>query len=130
MLRMNRTVMAARAATTTTMIIITTPKLATSGSIAALQNDSASSSDQATSGKEAGKAKKQKLEIPDKEFTLEDIAKHNTKEDCRVSVNGMALNVTDFLDNHPGGPKAILLYRGKDATKEFNMLHDKNVIEV
>jgi cytochrome b involved in lipid metabolism len=42
----------------------------------------------------------------------------------------MALNVTDFLENHPGGPKAILLYAGKDATEEFNMLHDKNVIEV
>jgi cytochrome b involved in lipid metabolism len=81
---------------------------------------------------DAGKAKKpaKKLEIPDKEFTLADIAKHNTKEDCWVSVNGMALNVTDFLENHPGGPKAILLYAGKDATEEFNMLHDKNVIEV
>jgi len=86
-------------------------------------NDSASS---------AGKAKKpaKKLEIPDKEFSLRDIAKHNTPEDCWVAVNGMALNVTDFLKNHPGGPKAILLYRGKDATKEFNMMHDKNVIEV
>jgi len=42
----------------------------------------------------------------------------------------MALNVTEFLENHPGGPKAILLYAGKDATEEFNMLHDKNVIEV
>jgi len=82
--------------------------------------------------KDAGKTKKtaKKLEIPDKEFSLEDIAKHNTKDDCWVAVNGMALNVTDFLENHPGGPKAILLYAGKDATEEFNMLHDKNVIEV
>ena len=86
-------------------------------------NDSASS---------AGKAKKpaKKLEIPDKGFSLEDIAKHNTPEDCWVAVNGMALNVTGFLENHPGGRKAILLYSGKDATKEFNMMHDKNVIEV
>ena len=92
-------------------------------STAAVQNDSAPS---------AGKVKKpaKKLEIPDKEFTLEDIAKHNTKEDCWVAVNGLALDVTDFLENHPGGPKAILLYAGKDATEEFNMLHDKNVIEV
>jgi len=60
---------------------------------------------------------------------LKEIAKHNTKEDCWVSVNGMTLDVTHFLENHPGGPKAILLYAGKDATEEFNMLHDKNVIE-
>ena len=80
---------------------------------------------------EAGKAKKpaKKFEIPDKEFTLADIAKHNTKDDCWVAVNGLALNVTGFLPDHPGGPKAILLYAGKDATEEFNMLHDKNVIE-
>jgi succinate dehydrogenase/fumarate reductase flavoprotein subunit/predicted heme/steroid binding protein len=79
---------------------------------------------------DAGKAKKPKFEIPDKEYTLADIAKHNTKDDCWVAVNGLALNVTEFLENHPGGPKAILLYAGKDATEEFNMLHDKNVIEV
>jgi len=91
----------------------------------AVQNESAAPSD-------AGKVKKpaKKLEVPDKEFSLQDIAKHNSKDDCWVAVNGMALNVTDFLENHPGGPKAILLYAGKDATEEFNMLHDKNVIEV
>jgi predicted heme/steroid binding protein len=94
-------------------------------STAAVQNDTGSSSDPAKVKKPA-----KKLEIPDKEFSLEDISKHNTQDDCWVSVNGMALNVTDFLENHPGGPKAILLYAGKDATEEFNMLHDKNVIEV
>ena len=92
----------------------------------------ASSDPSSSSGNDSGKAKKpaKKFEIPDKEFSLEDIAKHNTKDDCWVAVNGMALNVTDFLENHPGGPKAILLYAGKDATEEFNMLHDKNVVEV
>jgi cytochrome b involved in lipid metabolism len=98
-------------------------------STAAVQHDSTSLSD---SSSLAGKVKKpaKKLEIPDKAFSLEEIAKHNTEDDCWVAVNGMALNVTEFLKNHPGGPKAILLYAGKDATEEFNMLHDKNVIEV
>jgi cytochrome b involved in lipid metabolism len=32
------------------------------------------------------------------------------------------------LDDHPGGAKAILLYAGKDATEQFDMLHDRNVI--
>jgi cytochrome b involved in lipid metabolism len=31
------------------------------------------------------------------------------------------------LPDHPGGEKAILLYAGRDATEEFNMLHDKKV---
>ncbi|KAM0790947.1 hypothetical protein ACM66B_004252 [Microbotryomycetes sp. NB124-2] len=63
-----------------------------------------------------------------KEYTLEDVAKHSTKDDCWVAVNGEVLNVTNFLADHPGGAKAILLYAGKDATEEFNMLHEKTVI--
>ncbi|KAJ7078835.1 FAD binding domain-containing protein [Mycena belliarum] len=64
-----------------------------------------------------------------KEYTLADVAKHNTKEDVWVVVNGEVLDVTSFLPDHPGGEKAILLYAGRDATEEFNMLHDKKVIQ-
>jgi len=62
------------------------------------------------------------------EYTAEEVAKHNTKDDCWVIVDGQVLNVTDFLSEHPGGEKAILLYAGRDATEEFNMLHDPKVI--
>jgi len=62
------------------------------------------------------------------EFTLEEVAKHNTKDDLWVVVEGQVLNVTKFLPEHPGGEKAILLYGGKDATEEFLMLHDPKVI--
>ena len=27
------------------------------------------------------------------------------------------------MPDHPGGKKAIMLYAGKDASEEFNMLH-------
>lgn len=63
-----------------------------------------------------------------KTFTLEDVAKHNKKDDVWVVVNGQVLDVTSFLPDHPGGEKAILLYAGRDATEEFNMLHDPKVI--
>jgi succinate dehydrogenase/fumarate reductase flavoprotein subunit/predicted heme/steroid binding protein len=102
-------------------------------STSAVQNSNAASEGGSSSaGKDAAKVKKpaKKLEVPDKEFTIDEIAKHNSKEDCWVAINGQTLNVTDFLENHPGGPKAILLYAGKDASEEFNMLHDRNVIEV
>ena len=62
------------------------------------------------------------------EYTLEEVAKHNTKDDCWVIVDGQVLDVTKFLPDHPGGEKAILLYAGRDATEEFNMLHDPKVI--
>jgi len=74
------------------------------------------------------KAAPQKKAEPTKEYTLDDVAKHNKKEDVWVVVNGQVLDVTKFLPDHPGGPKAILLYAGRDATEEFNMLHDKGVI--
>lgn len=37
--------------------------------------------------------------------------------------------MTNFLVDHPGGKGAIMLYAGKDATAEFNMLHKPDVVE-
>ncbi|GET01408.1 fumarate reductase [Rhizophagus clarus] len=67
--------------------------------------------------------------IEQKEYTLDEVAKHNTEQDCWVAINGRVLNVTSFLPDHPGGKRSILLYAGKDASEEFNMLHEKNVID-
>jgi cytochrome b involved in lipid metabolism len=33
------------------------------------------------------------------------------------------------LADHPGGKKAILIFAGKDATDEFNMLHKPDVVD-
>lgn len=63
------------------------------------------------------------------EYTLEEVAKHKTDKDCWVVVNGQVLDVTDFLSEHPGGKKAIMIYAGRDATEEFNMLHKPDVVE-
>ncbi|KAG0152203.1 hypothetical protein CROQUDRAFT_103179 [Cronartium quercuum f. sp. fusiforme G11] len=62
-------------------------------------------------------------------YTLEDVAKHNSKDDVWVVVNGEVLDVTAFKADHPGGEKAIMLYAGRDATEEFNMLHDPKVVK-
>lgn len=62
-------------------------------------------------------------------YSKAEVAKHNKDDDCWVIVNGKVLDVTSFLDDHPGGRKAIMLYAGKDATEEFNMLHEENVVE-
>jgi len=67
--------------------------------------------------------------VEKKEYTFDDVAKHNKEDDCWVVVNGEVLDVTKFLPDHPGGKKAILLFAGKDATEEFNMLHKPDVVE-
>lgn len=64
-----------------------------------------------------------------KKFTSEEVAKHNKESDCWVIVGKLVLDVTKFLPDHPGGAKAILLYAGKDATEEFDMLHKREVID-
>eukprot|EP01127_Copromyxa_protea_P000378 TRINITY_DN1030_c0_g1_i2.p1 TRINITY_DN1030_c0_g1~~TRINITY_DN1030_c0_g1_i2.p1 ORF type:complete len:108 (-),score=20.13 TRINITY_DN1030_c0_g1_i2:71-394(-) len=62
-------------------------------------------------------------------FTAEEVAKHNKKDDCWVIVDGQVINATSFLADHPGGEKAIMLYAGKDASEEFNMIHDDTVLK-
>ena len=54
-------------------------------------------------------------------ISMADVAKHNSKTDCWVVVDGQVLDVTSFLGDHPGGELAILTFAGKDATEEFNM---------
>merc|ERR1719373_901451 len=61
-------------------------------------------------------------------YTLEEVAKHTTKQDCWVVVNGEVLDVTKFLGEHPGGELAIITFAGKDASEEFNMIHPPDVI--
>ncbi|KAJ3120260.1 hypothetical protein HK098_004758 [Nowakowskiella sp. JEL0407] len=73
-------------------------------------------------------AKKEIAAPPSQEYTLADVAKHNTENDCWVVVNGQVLDVTNFLPDHPGGKKSIMLFAGKDASEEFNMLHKPEVI--
>ncbi|TIA88701.1 hypothetical protein E3P81_03356 [Wallemia ichthyophaga] len=63
------------------------------------------------------------------EFTVEDVKKHTSKDDCWVIVHDEVLDVTNFLPEHPGGEKAIMLYAGRDATEEFDMLHPPGVIQ-
>merc|ERR1711990_101050 len=61
-------------------------------------------------------------------YTVEEVAKHNTKNDCWVILGGKVLDVTSFLGQHPGGELAILTFAGKDATEEFDMIHPPDVV--
>eukprot|EP00009_Paramoeba_aestuarina_P008929 CAMPEP_0201507254 /NCGR_PEP_ID=MMETSP0161_2-20130828/965_1 /ASSEMBLY_ACC=CAM_ASM_000251 /TAXON_ID=180227 /ORGANISM="Neoparamoeba aestuarina, Strain SoJaBio B1-5/56/2" /LENGTH=606 /DNA_ID=CAMNT_0047901563 /DNA_START=27 /DNA_END=1847 /DNA_ORIENTATION=- len=64
-----------------------------------------------------------------KVYTPEEVAKHNKEDDCWVIVNGEVLDVTGFLNDHPGGKKPIMLFAGRDASVEFNLLHKPDVVE-
>lgn len=80
----------------------------------------------AAAPKEASKPKA--FSIPETEYTMEEVAKHNTREDLWVVVKGVVLDLTNWVEEHPGGVNAILNFMGRDATEEFAMLHDDEVI--
>lgn len=65
-----------------------------------------------------------------KEFTLEDVAPHNTAEDCWMVIREQGIrkvyNVTSFLDDHPGGPEIMVDVAGQDATDEFEDIGHSN----
>ena len=59
----------------------------------------------------------------------EEIAKHNSRDSCWVVIHGKAYDVTEFLPEHPGGPKIILKYAGKDATEEYEPIHPPDTLD-
>jgi len=62
-------------------------------------------------------------------YTMEEVAKHNTKRDCWIVIRGMVYDVTDFLKIHPGGSNIIISVSGEDATEYFEELHREEVLE-
>ena len=67
--------------------------------------------------------------IMTKIYTLEEVAKHNSVDDCWVVIDGKIYDVTSFLPEHPGGKKVVVGQSGKDASQKFHALHDKGVLE-
>jgi len=48
---------------------------------------------------------------------LHDVTSKNTKDQCYVTIGTKVYDVTDFLEDHPGGGELILDYAGKDITE-------------
>ena len=57
------------------------------------------------------------FKVPEKEYSMEEVAKHNKKDDLWIVVKGIVLDVTNWLDEHPGGPQALFSHMGKDASE-------------
>ncbi|KIM40332.1 hypothetical protein M413DRAFT_28816 [Hebeloma cylindrosporum] len=57
------------------------------------------------------------------------VAKHDNRNSCWIIVHGKVYDVTDFLDEHPGGSKIILKYAGKDATEAYEPIHPPDAIQ-
>ncbi|KAF2456080.1 FMN-dependent dehydrogenase-domain-containing protein [Lineolata rhizophorae] len=62
-------------------------------------------------------------------LTGDEVGQHNSRDSCWVIIRGNAYDVTNFLDKHPGGPRSILRWAGKDATEEYEPIHPAGTIE-
>uniref|UniRef100_A0A0K0FYK0 Cytochrome b5 n=1 Tax=Strongyloides venezuelensis TaxID=75913 RepID=A0A0K0FYK0_STRVS len=55
----------------------------------------------------------------DKVFNREEVKGHTTASSCWIVINNQVLDVTKFLDEHPGGCEVLLEHAGGDATEAF-----------
>ena len=62
-------------------------------------------------------------------YTLDEIKKHNTKNDCWIVIHNNVYDVTEFLNEHPGGSSIIVSIAGQDATEYFEELHRPQILK-
>lgn len=70
---------------------------------------------------------KQQAGTPQKQFTREEIEKHDKETDCWLVIDNNVYDATSVLSWHPGGNAAILGHAGKvhqQTTEEFSSVHD------
>eukprot|EP00341_Mesodinium_pulex_P005833 CAMPEP_0116957104 /NCGR_PEP_ID=MMETSP0467-20121206/43757_1 /TAXON_ID=283647 /ORGANISM="Mesodinium pulex, Strain SPMC105" /LENGTH=75 /DNA_ID=CAMNT_0004643759 /DNA_START=8 /DNA_END=231 /DNA_ORIENTATION=+ len=59
---------------------------------------------------------------PKKTFTAEEVKQHNSETDCWIIIgltSKKVYNITEYLDDHPGGVEVMMEFAGKDATSMF-----------
>uniref|UniRef100_A0A7S2MRW4 Cytochrome b5 heme-binding domain-containing protein n=1 Tax=Helicotheca tamesis TaxID=374047 RepID=A0A7S2MRW4_9STRA len=64
-----------------------------------------------------------------REITPDELAKHNTEDDCWVSIHGNVYDLTDFAEEHPPGAQSIHDLAGQDGTEAFESVHNENILD-
>lgn len=55
----------------------------------------------------------------EKMYSLAEVKQHTTEKSCWLIIHGNVYDVTNFLEEHPGGYDIILTVTGRDATQDF-----------
>ncbi|XP_055349484.1 cytochrome b5-like [Paramacrobiotus metropolitanus] len=64
-------------------------------------------------------------------YTLKEVSKHFSYDSCWIIVWNRIYNVTDYLQQHPGGMEIILEFAGSDATSAFiDKGHSRVAVEI
>ncbi len=64
------------------------------------------------------------------QYTLTDVAPHNSRSDCWTVIDNNVYNITNFIDIHPGGSE-IIRACGVDASALFASVrdHDQQAVQ-
>lgn len=62
-------------------------------------------------------------------ISLNDLNKHKSKSDCWIAVHSKVWDITNFVDEHPGGPSVLLKCAGSDATQSFDEAHAPDMLQ-
>ena len=63
-----------------------------------------------------------------KEYTLLEVSLHDSENDAWIVIENYIYDITEFLNEHPGGKKILLQVAGSDATDYFNELHQPLIL--
>lgn len=63
-------------------------------------------------------------DLPD--LSIDEVKKHNKRKDCWVIFNNKVLDVSKYLNKHPGGD-CIIKFAGSDITNIFNKYNHSKV---
>ncbi|XP_074270455.1 delta(8)-fatty-acid desaturase-like [Silene latifolia] len=61
-----------------------------------------------------------------KYISEDELSVHNKKDDLWISISGKIYNVTNWVNNHPGGDLPLLYFAGQDVTNVFLAYHPKS----
>ncbi|OUS47868.1 cytochrome b5 [Ostreococcus tauri] len=56
-------------------------------------------------------------------ISLEELRRHNTRNDCWIGLRGRVYNLTAYVEYHPGGAAVLEQSFGTDATALFDKYH-------